>query len=225
MKAIVIKSYGGPEVLQIENREVPHILPTEVLIKVEAAGINRPDIFQRKGNYPSPKGVAPDIPGLEVAGIVHEVGAMVQSFVVGQRVMALVPGAGYAEYVSVDERTCLEIPTNISFQEAAGMPETLFTVWHNVFQVARLQAGEKFLVHGGTGGIGLAAIQLAKLMGSEVYTTVGSAAKKDFVQLIGATQAINYHEEDFETSLKEVGIDVVLDSIGGDYFSKNMNIV
>lgn len=225
MKAIVIKSYGGPEVLQVEDRAVPVISPTEVLIKVYAAGINRPDTFQRKGNYPSPKGVAADIPGLEVAGVIEEVGLQVKSLVVGQRVMALVPGAGYAEYAAVDENTCLEIPETVSFEEAAGMPETLFTVWHNVFQVARLQEGENFLVHGGTGGIGLTAIQLAKLMGSKVYTTVGSEAKKEFAEQLGATKAINYHEEDFEQSLKEQGIHVILDSIGGDYFSKNMQVL
>lgn len=225
MKAIVIKEFGGPEVLQVENRNTPSILPTEVLIQVHAAGVNRPDVFQRKGNYPSPPGVASDIPGLEVAGVIQEVGSMVTSFVVGQRVMALVAGAGYAEYVAAPEQTCIEIPASISFQEAAGMPETLFTVWHNVFQLARLQPGEKLLVHGGTGGIGLTAIQLAKLMGSEVIVTVGSTEKKEFVQQLGVSQAINYRKQDFETVLKDFGVNVILDSIGGDYFSKNMNVL
>ena len=225
MKAVVISAYGAPEVLEIQERDIPSISSNDVLIEVKAVGINRPDVFQRKGNYPAPAGVAADIPGLEVSGIISSIGENVKSFHVGQRVMALVPGEGYAEYVKVDEGSCIEIPEGITFEEAAGMPETLFTVWHNVFQRGALKRGERLLVHGGTGGIGLTAIQLGHLMGCEVYTTVGSERKKSFVEKLGVTKAFNYHEEDFEEQLKSIGVDVVLDSIGGDYFNKNVNVL
>lgn len=225
MKAVVISSFGAPEVLEIQERNIPLLSSEEVLIQVKAAGVNRPDIFQRKGNYPAPVGVAADIPGLEVSGVVYAVGENVKSLTIGQRVMALVAGAGYAEYVAVDEGSCIPIPENLSFEEAAGMPETLFTVWHNVFQRGGLKKGEKFLVHGGAGGIGITAIQLAYLLGCEVFTTVGSDKKKEFVNNLGVSMALNYHVEDFEEVLKSTGIDVILDSIGGDYFNKNINVL
>lgn len=225
MKTVIISTFGGPEVLEIQDRPIPDILANEVLLQVKAAGINRPDIFQRKGNYPAPAGVSADVPGLEVSGVITAVGKNVSELKIGQAVMALVSGAGYAEYVAVDAGSCIEIPDNISFEEAAGMPETLFTVWSNVFQRGKLQRGEKILVHGGTGGIGLTTIQLSLLMGAEVFTTVGSAEKKKFVENLGVTSAFNYHEEDFEESLKDTAIDVILDSIGGDYFNKNINIL
>jgi len=212
-------------VLKLEDRAIPRISSTEVLIEVKAAGINRPDVFQRKGNYPAPEGVVSDIPGLEVAGIVSAIGNEVQSLQVGDNVMALVAGGGYAEYVGVSASNCILMPSNLTFEEAAGMPETLFTVWSNVFQRGKLHAGEKLLVHGGTGGIGLTAIQLAVLMGNEVYTTVGSDEKKTFVEKLGAKEAFNYHKEDFEEKLNTVGIHVILDSIGGDYFAKNVNVL
>lgn len=225
MKAAIITTFGAPEVLEIQEREIPRILPTEVLVEVKAAGVNRPDIFQRKGNYAAPEGVAADIPGLEVSGLVIAVGDQVHTLAVGHRVMALVSGGGYAAYVAVDAGSCLPMPANITFEEAAGMPETLFTVWHNVFQRGRLKAGDKLLVHGGTGGIGLTAIQLALLMGCEVYTTVGTDEKKAFVEALGVTKAFNYHKEDFEGSLLNADITVILDSIGGEYFTKNVNVL
>lgn len=225
MKAVVISAYGAPEVLEIQERGIPSIMADEVLIKVKAAGVNRPDIFQRKGNYPPPSGVVADIPGLEISGIVIAIGDNVKTLAIGDCVMALLAAGGYAEYAAVHEGSCIVMPENISFEEAAGMPETLFTVWHNVFQRGKLQRGYNFLVHGGTGGIGLTAIQLAKLMGSQVYTTVGSEEKKKFVETLAVELAINYHNEDFESMLKGVGINVILDSIGGDYFDKNINIL
>lgn len=225
MKVVVITRPGEADVLEIQERSIPEISANEVLIKVKAAGVNRPDVYQRKGNYAAPKGVAADIPGLEVSGIISAIGSEVSSFQLGQAVMALVSGAGYAEYVAVDAGSCMLIPEGISFEEAAGMPETLFTVWSNVFQRGKLAPGETILVHGGAGGIGLTAIQLAKLMGNNVFTTVGSAEKKKFVKNLGVTAAFNYHEEDFEELLGSNSVNVVLDSIGGDYFNKNINVL
>lgn len=225
MKVVVITRPGEADVLEIQERSIPEISASEVLIKVKAAGVNRPDVYQRKGNYAAPKGVAADIPGLEVSGIISAIGSEVSSFQLGQAVMALVSGAGYAEYVAVDAGSCILIPEGISFEEAAGMPETLFTVWSNVFQRGKLAPGETILVHGGAGGIGLTAIQLAKLMGNNVFTTVGSAEKKKFVKNLGVTAAFNYHEEDFEELLGSNSVNVVLDSIGGEYFNKNINVL
>lgn len=226
MKVVAISSFGEPDVLKVVDREKPSILPTEVLIEVKAAGINRPDTFQRKGNYPAPEGVAADIPGLEVAGYVIEVGEEVEGLRKGDRVMALLAGGGYAQFVNVDAGSCLLVPDTISLEEAAGIPETLFTVWHNVFQRGNLKSGEKLLVHGGTGGIGLTAIQLAQAFGADVYTTVGSEVKKDFVEhILGVCKAFNYHQEDFEAVLREEKVNVILDSIGGEYFSKNINVL
>lgn len=225
MKAVVITEAGGPEVLKVEERAVPLISETEVLIEVRAAGVNRPDVFQRKGNYPAPAGVVADIPGLEVAGVVVAVGKTCQNIVVGDRVMALVGGGGYAQYVAADAAVCIIMPDNLSFVEAAGMPETFFTVWHNVFERGQLGVGERFLVHGGAGGIGSTAIQLATLFGAEVYTTVGSAAKALFVRQLGATEVVDYSSSDFEETWMEFKMDVILDSIGGQYFNKNINLL
>lgn len=225
MKGISFIAPGGPEVLQIQEFPIPKISSNEVLLKVCAAGINRPDIFQRKGNYPPPKGVV-DILGLEVAGIIVEVGVEVHELKKGDRVMALLPGGGYAEYAAVDAGCCLLIPDNITMEAAAGMPETLFTVWHNIFQRGNFIKGDKVLVHGGTGGIGLTAIQLVSALGGSVYTTVGSDSKKKFIQdNFDISGAVNYQDQDFEEVFKTVGIDVILDSIGGDYFNKNINIL
>lgn len=225
MKAVVISQMGGPEVLQVEERPIPVLRNHEVLIEVKAAGINRPDVFQRKGNYPAPIGVVADIPGLEVSGVVVEVDGACTDLKIGDRVMALVPGGGYAQYVTVDAGSCLLIPENLSYEEAAGMPETLFTVWHNVFQRGRLAKGERFLVHGGAGGIGSTAIQLASLWGAEVFTTVGSKDKVLFVNTLGASHVIDYSDLDFEVAWKGLEIDVILDSIGGTYFNKNINLL
>ena len=225
MKAAVMKGFGGPEVFEIENLE--DLIPKgeEVLIEVKAAGINRPDVFQRKGNYPAMEGVPQDIPGLEVSGIIRSVGPSARRFKVGDSVMALVPGAGYASQVCVSERVCLQKPKNLSFEEAAALPETIYTVWNNLFERGGLRKAEHVLIHGGTGGIGSIAIQLAKSFGAIVYTTVGTEEKKAIALELGADIAINYKVEDFEKVLKDLGVDVILDSIGGAYFHKHLNIL
>lgn len=225
MKAVVISRAGTPDVLQVQDRPIPILGDNEVLIEVKAAGVNRPDIFQRKGNYPAPIGVLADIPGLEVAGTVVATDPACAEVKVGDSVMALVAGGGYAQYVAADADSCLLVPENLSFEEAAGIPETLFTVWHNVFERGRLCSGERFLVHGGAGGIGSTAIQLASLAGAEVFTTVGDLDKVLFVNKLGASHAINYSEKDFESVWKEIKMDVILDSIGGVYFNKNINLL
>lgn len=225
MKAVVITEPGGPEVLQLQERPTPEIAADEILIKVAAAGVNRPDIFQRKGNYPAPEGAPQDIPGLEVAGIVEKIGPEVKGWQTGDRVCALVTGGGYAEYVAVYAGQCLPAPPNLSLTDAASLPETVFTVWSNVFQRGQLKAGEKLLVHGGTSGIGVTAIQLAKAQGAIVYTTSGSDEKCQACLDLGADIAINYKSQDFEEELKSAGADVILDMIGGDYFNKNIAIL
>ncbi len=225
MNAVVITAYGGPESLTLEERPMPMLLDDEVLIAVYAAGINRPDVFQREGHYPAPAGVVPDIPGLEVAGMVARCGSGVTRWGPGDRVCALVPGGGYAEYVTVSAAHCLPIPDHLGFIEAACLPETVFTVWHNVFQRGRLQAGEALLVHGGSGGIGTTAIQLAMQFGATVYTTAGSEEKCRFCEQLGAVRCINYREADFADILSDVRIDMVLDSIGAPYFERHIALL
>ncbi|MGF7074016.1 NAD(P)H-quinone oxidoreductase [Mucilaginibacter sp. 3215] len=227
MKAIVITQPGGPEVLQLTDRPKPVIANDEVLIKVIAAGINRPDVFQRKGNYPPPAGAPADILGLEVAGTVIEVGKAVTRWKPGDRVCALVAGGGYAEYCKAPEGQCLPVPASLSFPEAASLPETFFTVWSNVFDRGSLQPGESLLVHGGSSGIGVAAIQMAKALGSTVYTTAGSDDKCSFCEQLGANKAINYKNADFKEEIKALtngaGVNVILDMIGGDYMPGNID--
>jgi NADPH2:quinone reductase len=227
MKAVVITQPGAPEVLQIREREVPRPGDSEVLIKVYAAGVNRPDVFQRKGNYPPPPGAPQDIPGLEVAGVIEEIGAGVTGWKPGDRVCALLAGGGYAEYALAEAAHCLPVPENFddSFAQAASLPETMFTVWHNVFQRGRLQAGERFLVHGGSSGIGITAIQLAKSFGAKVFTTAGSDEKCAACEALGADISINYKTSDFEEILREPGADVILDMVGGDYIPKNLRLL
>jgi NADPH:quinone reductase len=225
MRAVVITGAGGPEVLEIQDRPRPLPGDGELLIRVRAAGINRPDISQRKGNYPAPPGVAPDIPGLEIAGIVETCGTGVSRWRVGDAVCGLVSGGGYAEYVSVPGGQCLPMPGGWSFEEAASLPETVFTVWHNVFQRGRLQKREHFLVHGGSGGIGITAIQLARAFGARVFATAGSDAKCAACLSLGADRCVNYKKEDFEEAFKQEGVDVVLDMIGGDYIPKNVRLL
>ncbi len=227
MKAIVITQPGAPEVLQIREREKPTPDRSEVLIKVYAAGINRPDVFQRKGNYPPPPGAPQDIPGLEVAGVIEQTGADVTDWKPGDRVCALLAGGGYAEYALAQAAHCLPVPGSFGkeFAEAASLPETVFTVWHNVFQRGRLQAGERFLVHGGSSGIGITAIQLAKAFGAEVFATAGSDEKCAACDALGANITINYKNSDFEEVLKELGADVILDMVGGDYIPKNLRLL
>ena len=226
MKAVVITQPGGPEVLQLIERPQPAPLSHEVLIKVAAAGINRPDVFQRKGNYPPPPGAPQDIPGLEVAGTIEAVGDNVTQWKPGDRVCALVIGGGYAEYCTAHEGSCLRIPDNFTMVEAASLPETFFTVWSNVFDRGMLKPGESLLVHCGSSGIGVTAIQMAKALGSTVYVTAGSDDKCRFCEQLGATKAINYKQQNFGEAITQLtegkGVDVILDMIGGDYTPLNL---
>lgn len=227
MKAIVITAAGGPEVLQTEERPQPFMAPTEVLVKVSAAGVNRPDVYQRKGNYPPPKGTPRDIPGLEVAGTIVAIGDRATRWKVGDKICALISGGGYAEYCNIPEGQCLPVPGKLTFIEAASLPETFFTVWNNIFDRGKLQAGESLLVHGGSSGIGVAAIQMATALGSKVYVTAGSDEKCKFCEELGATKAINYKTEDFSAVIHQLtdgkGVNVTLDMIGGDYTAKNIS--
>ena len=225
MKAIIITKPGGPDVLQLQERPAPQPGDNEVLINVKAAGVNRPDVAQRKGNYPPPPGAPADIPGLEVAGIIEACGKAVTSLKIGSSVCALIAGGGYAEYAVANAAHCLPVPSNLDFIAAASLPETVLTVWHNVFQRGRLKAGEKFLVHGGSSGIGVTAIQLAKAFGATVFATAGSNQKCEACLNLGADTCINYKEDDFETVLREKGVDVILDMIGGDYTEKNIRLL
>lgn len=225
MQAAVITKFGGPEVFKIQEREIPTPTSNEILIKVKAAGINRPDVIQRKGKYPAPKDTVQDIPGLEVSGVVLSKGSNVERFQVGDEVMALLSGGGYADYACTSQGNCILKPANLSFEQAASLPETIFTVWHNLFRLGQLKANEVVLIQGGSGGIGSMAIQMANLYGAEVITTVGSDTKKKYVMNLGASAVINYKTEDFAEILQDKGADVILDSIGGDYFAKHMDII
>ncbi|MEZ2442232.1 NAD(P)H-quinone oxidoreductase [Chitinophaga sp. RCC_12] len=225
MKAIVITQPGRPEVLQLQEYATPVPGQEEVLIEVRAAGLNRADLSQREGKYPAPPGVPPDIPGLEVAGTVVSCGAGVTMWSPGDKVCALLAGGGYAAYVTVKEGQCLPVPEGLSFAEAASLPETVFTVWSNVFQRAKLMPGETLLVHGGSSGIGITAIQLAHALNSKVWVTVGTEEKGQACIRLGATQYINYKKQDFEEELATTGIDVILDMVGGKYLGKNLAIL
>jgi NADPH2:quinone reductase len=224
MTVITIRAPGGPEVLVPEQRPVPRPDAGEVLVKVAAAGVNRPDVMQRQGLYPPPKG-ASDIPGLEIAGEVAALGAGVTRWKPGDKVMALVSGGGYAEYCLAHESHCLPVPASLSMIEAAAIPETFFTVWHNAFERGRLKAGETLLVHGGSSGIGTTAIQLAREFGARVIATAGSPEKCEACRKLGADPAINYKAEDFvavtKTATGGKGADVILDMVGGDYIERN----
>jgi len=224
MIAIAIKAPGGPEMLVAEERPVPLPGAGEILVKVAAAGVNRPDVMQRQGRYPPPKG-APDIPGLEIAGEVVALGDGVTRWKIGDKVAALVVGGGYAEYCLAHESHALPVPRGISMVEAAAIPETFFTVWHNVFERGGLKNGETLLVHGGSSGIGTTAIQLAKAFGARVITTAGSAEKCEACRKLGADAAVNYKSEDFVAITKSAtggrGADVILDMVGGDYIERN----
>ena len=225
MKAIVITKPGGPEVLEMQERAMPVPQENEVLIKIMSAGVNRVDVLQRAGHYPPPPGAPVDIPGLEVAGIIEQCGNAVTRWKKGDAVCALLAGGGYAEYVAIDSGQCLPLPRSWDYDESGTLPETLFTVWHNVFQRARLAAGEHLLVHGGSSGIGITAIQMGKAFGAKVFATAGSKEKSEACISLGATDCINYKETDFEEVLKEPGIDVILDMIGGDYIPKNIRLL
>jgi NADPH2:quinone reductase len=224
MTVIAIRQPGGPEMLVPEQRPVPQPGEGELLVRVAAAGVNRPDVFQRMGNYPPPKGVT-DIPGLELAGEVVALGPNTKRWKVGDKVTALVAGGGYAEYCIVPEPQALPIPNGFSMVEAAAMPETFFTVWHNMFERGRLAAGESVLIHGGSSGIGTTAIMLAKAFGARVFTTAGSKEKCDACVKLGVDIAINYKTEDFvavtKAATKDAGVNVILDMVGGDYIDRN----
>ncbi|KZE34413.1 NAD(P)H-quinone oxidoreductase [Chelatococcus daeguensis] len=219
---------GGPEVIRVETAPVPTPGPGQVLIEVAAAGVNRPDCLQRAGNYPPPPG-ASNIPGLEVAGTVVAVGEGVTSPRPGEKVCALVISGGYAEYCVAEAPLCLPVPVPLSLTEAAGLPETYFTVYDNLFTRGRLREGETLLVHGGSSGIGSTAIQLAKAFGATVYATAGSQEKCDFCLGLGADAAINYRDKDFVAEVKALtggrGVDVVLDMVGGPYIARNLSVL
>ena len=222
MKVIEIVEPGGPSVLKSSVRNIPKPKRNEVLIKISYAGINRPDVLQRSGSYLPPPG-ASDLPGLEASGIIFAIGKNVTNWEVGDEVCALLPGGGYAEYAVTQASHCLPVPTGMSLKQAAALPETLFTVWSNVFQRGGLKPNEKFLVHGGSSGIGTMAIQLANLFGSEVYATAGSEAKCSACEELGAIRAINYNKEDFLEVIKSIGgVHLILDMVGGAYIEKNI---
>ena len=222
MKVIEIVEPGGPSVLKSSVRSIPKPKRNEVLIKISYAGINRPDVLQRSGSYLPPPG-ASDLPGLEASGIIFAIGDNVTNWEVGDEVCALLPGGGYAEYAVTQASHCLPVPTGMSLKQAAALPETLFTVWSNVFQRGGLKPNEKFLVHGGSSGIGTMAIQLANLFGSEVYATAGSEVKCSACEELGAIRAINYNKEDFLEVIKSIGgVHLILDMVGGAYIEKNI---
>jgi NADPH2:quinone reductase len=222
MKAVEITQAGGPDVLALCERPIPEPRHDEVVIRIGWAGVNRPDALQRAGLYAPPKG-ASDLPGLEAAGEIVAKGAGVTDWAVGDRVCALLPGGGYAEYVATPAAHCLPVPEGMTLKEAACLPETFFTVWSNVFMRGGLKAGERFLVHGGSSGIGTTAIQLAHRLGARTFATAGSAAKCAACERLGAERAINYREEDFVDILRsEGGANLILDMVGGDYLPRNV---
>ena len=222
MRAIEITAPGGPEVLQPCTRPRPQAGPGQVVIRVAYAGVNRPDALQRAGAY-APPPTASDLPGLEAAGEIVEIGAGVTDWAPGDRVCALLPGGGYAEYVATPAAHCLPIPEGMALREAACLPETFFTVWTNVFMRGGLRAGERFLVHGGSSGIGTTAIQLAREFGARVFTTVGTADKAEACARLGAERVIVYRDEDFvEILTAEGGADLILDMVGGLYLPRNL---
>ena len=224
MTVVAISKPGGPEVLLPETRAVPRPGPGEILIKVAAAGVNRPDVAQRSGSYPPPPG-ASDLPGLEVAGEVVALGEGSSKHRLGDKVMSLVAGGGYAQYCIAQDAQAMAVPSSLTMLEAGATPETLMTVWHNVFERGALQAGETILIHGGSSGIGTMAIQLAKAFGARVIVTVGSKEKADACIKLGADHAINYKSEDFVAAAKAMtsgtGPNVILDMVGGDYVERN----
>jgi NADPH:quinone reductase len=228
MCAVEIKAPGGPEVLVPVLRPVPKPGKGEILVKVVAAGVNRPDVLQRQGGYPPPKG-ASDIPGLEIAGCVVAVGEGASRFEQGDEVCALVAGGGYAEYCTVPEPQALPAPQGLDLVNAAALPETFFTVWTNVFDRGRLKSGETFLVHGGSSGIGTTAIQLASAFGARVFATAGNNLKCQACEKLGAEKGINYREEDFVEIIQQAtnkrSVDVILDMVGGDYIEKNISLL
>jgi NADPH2:quinone reductase len=228
MREIAFDGAGGPDVIRVREVPVPAPGPGKVLIEVVAAGVNKPDCFQRQGHYPPPPGES-DVPGLEVAGSIVAIGEGVAKSRLGETVCALLGSGGYAEYAVADARLCLPVPRGLNFTEAAAIPETYFTVFDNVFTRGRLKPGETILVHGGSGGIGTTAIQLAKLFGSQVIATAGTADKCAFCRTLGADHAIDYKTQDFVAEVKasttKRGVDVILDTVGGAYIQKNLSLL
>ncbi len=228
MRAVEISQPGPPDVLQLVERPDPTPAADEILIDVAAAGVNRPDVLQRLGKYPVPPG-ASDIPGLEVAGVVAAVGADVRGWSIGDPICALLAGGGYAERAVAPQEQCLPIPKGLTAIQAAGLPETFFTVWTNVFQRGGLKAGETILIHGGTSGIGTTAIQLAHVFGARVFTTAGSDEKCAAAKRLGADEAFNYRTEDWVAAAKDAtggrGVDLILDMVGGDYIGRNLDLL
>lgn len=227
MKNIIIRKPGGPEVLTVAEADIPTPGPGQALIKVGAAGVNRPDVMQRMGRYPPPPG-ASEIPGLELSGEVIEVNGDFEFPRRGDKVCALVHSGGYAEYAVADASLCLLVPDGLAVDDAAALPETAFTVWNNVFDRCRLKKGESLLIHGGSSGIGTIGIQMAGVMGSPVYVTAGSKEKCDFCEQLGAVLAVNYKAEDFVEKIREAmdggGVDVILDMVAGEYLNKNIEL-
>jgi len=225
MSAIEIATPGGPEVLRLVSLPLPQPKPGELLVKVTAAGVNRPDVLQRKGAYPPPPG-APPTPGLEIAGSIVAKADATQRYRIGDKVCALVPGGGYAEYCVIAEPNAMPVPSSLSLVEAAAVPETFMTVWTNVFERGRLKRGETFLVHGGSSGIGTTAIMLANAFGAQVFATAGSDEKCKACESLGAQHAINYRNQDFAEQMIRLtdgrGVDVILDIVGGSYVEKNL---
>lgn len=225
MKAVAIQEFGAPTMLVVQDRPIPQAQAGEVLIKVAAAGVNRPDVLQRMGHYPPPKGVT-DIPGLEVSGEIVAVGEGVPQEMLGQQVCALMPGGGYAQYAVAPVGSCLPIPKGFSLEEAAALPETIFTVWHNLFERGYVREGEVALVHGGTSGIGTTAIGLCKAFGVTIIVTCGSDDKCEAARVLGADLAINYRDQDYVEEVKAFtggkGANVILDMVGGDYLPRNL---
>lgn len=228
MRCVIAKTKGGPEVLTVETRPVPKPRAGEVLIRVDYAGVSRPDIMQRKGIFVPPPG-ASDILGLEASGTVAACGEGVAGVAVGDRVAALLLSGGYAEYVTTDARHCLKLPDSISMRDGGALPEVVFTVWHNLFELGRLAPGESVLVHGGASGIGTMAIQLAAATGATAYATVGSKDKQAALAALGCAKSILYKDEDFTTAIKDAtggrGVDVVIDIVGGSYVARNISIL
>lgn len=225
MQAIAIKAAGGPDQLIVEDRPLPELGAGDVLIKVAAAGVNRPDVLQRMGHYPPPPGIT-DIPGLEVAGVIAAVGEGVDAELIGRSVCALVAGGGYAEYCAAPVGSCLPVPDGFTMEQAAALPETIFTVWHNLFERGYVSEGETALVHGGTSGIGTTAIGLCQLFGVKIIVTCGSDEKCEAARGLGADLAINYRDQDYVEAVKTftngAGADVILDMVGGDYLPRNL---
>lgn len=228
MRVVEISSFGGPEVLKLNQREIPTPEGNQILIQNASAGVNRPDILQRSGSYNPPK-EASDLPGLESAGTIVAVGERVTRWKIGDEVCALLPGGGYAEYSLTHENHALPVPAGMDFNTAAAICETYFTVWSNVFMRGGLKAGETILIHGGSSGIGTTAIQLAELFGARVFTTVGSAEKAGVCKELGAELVINYKNQDFVEEIRDItgrkGVDLILDMVGGDYLPKNVKIL